>query len=149
MNSTSYNSTSGTGPQVDSGSAEATLRLIARLPAPQGLEDRVNAGLKSAPRTGRILQWPAALRPTGSWMRVAAAAAIVFVVTSGGWGIYMRGQPSQPARIIVMPAQAEDSPARAPCASRRRSTVLWSLNRRRGKLAMLRSAIFSRHLPSP
>jgi hypothetical protein len=106
MNSTSYNSTSGTGPQVDSGSAEATLRLIARLPAPQGLEDRVNAGLKSAPRTGRILQWPAALRPTGSWMRVAAAAAIVFVVTSGGWGIYMRVQPSQPARIIVMPPRA-------------------------------------------
>ncbi|MGC1462237.1 MAG: hypothetical protein WA802_08550 [Terracidiphilus sp.] len=103
MNSTSRNSTSGAPHERDSGSAEATLRLIARLPAPQGLEERVNAGLRSAPRTGRVLQWPNALRPTSSWMRGAAAAAIVFVVAGGGWGIYMRVQPSQPARVIAMP----------------------------------------------
>jgi hypothetical protein len=106
MNSISHNSTSGIAREAGSDSAEATLRLIARLPAPQGLEDRVNAGLKSAPRTGRILHWPAVLRPTGSWMRGAAAAAIVFVVAGGGWGIYTRVQPSQPARVIVMPSRA-------------------------------------------
>jgi len=103
MNSTSHNSTSGAPRERDSASAEATLRLIARLPAPEGIEDRVNAGLKSAPCTGRVLQWPAMLRPTSSWMRGAAAAAIVFVVAGGGWGIYMRVQPTQPARVIVMP----------------------------------------------
>jgi hypothetical protein len=40
-------------------------------------------------------------------MRGAAAAAIVFVVAGGGWGIYSRVQPPQASRVIVMPhAQA-------------------------------------------
>jgi len=103
MNSPTHNSTSHITTQQDAGSAEATLQLIARLPVPEGLEDRVKAGLKTVPRTGRILQWPASLRPTASWMRGAAAAAVVFVVAGGGWGIYVRVQPSQPARVIVMP----------------------------------------------
>jgi len=92
-----------------SGSADvdATLRLVATLPAPEGLEDRIHAKLRSAPRTGRILEWPAGMRSTGAWMRStamrsAAAAAIVFVVAGGGWGIYTRVQPS---RVIVMPAR--------------------------------------------
>lgn len=103
MSSTSHNSNPRIAPRPTSGSAEETLQLIARLPAPDGLEDRVNAGLKSAPRRGRILHWPASLRPTASWVRGAAAAAVVFVVAGGGWGIYMRVQPSQPARVLVMP----------------------------------------------
>jgi hypothetical protein len=86
---------------------EETLRLIASLPAPAGLEDRVQAGLRAAPGTARILYWPAALLPAsgmaGSWLRGAAAAAIVFVVAGGGWGIYSRVQPIQPARVLVMP----------------------------------------------
>lgn len=36
-------------------------------------------------------------------MRTAAAAAIVFVVVGGGWGVYSRVQHGQPARIIVLP----------------------------------------------
>jgi hypothetical protein len=36
-------------------------------------------------------------------MRGAAAAAIVFVVAGGGWGIYTRVEPAQPARVLVMP----------------------------------------------
>ena len=39
-------------------------------------------------------------------MRGAAAAAVVFVVAGGGWGIYTRVQPSQPAKVIVMPPRA-------------------------------------------
>jgi hypothetical protein len=93
-----------------SGDAEATLRLIASLPAPEGLEDRVQAGLRAAPRKARILHWPAALLPAsglaGNWMRGAAAAAIVFVVAGGGWGIYSRVQPSPAVKVIVMPARA-------------------------------------------
>jgi hypothetical protein len=83
-------------------SAEATLRLIASLPPPKGLEDRVRAGLAAAPRRGRILAWPAALKPQSAWMRSAAAAAIVFVVVGGGWGVYSRVQRTQPARVIVL-----------------------------------------------
>ena len=73
--------------------AEATLRLIANLPAPQGLQDRVIAGMRSAPRSGRVLSWSRLLNPTENWLRFAAAAAIVFVVIGGGWGVHSRIRP--------------------------------------------------------
>jgi hypothetical protein len=82
---------------------EETLRLIATLPAPEGLEDRVQAGLGAAPRAGRVLAWPVAAAAGGAWMRSAAAAAIVFVVAGGGWGIYSRVQPVLPASGAVAP----------------------------------------------
>lgn len=72
--------------------AEATLRLIAGLPAPDGLEKRVIAGLCSAPRSGRVIDWPSLLNPTENWFRSAAAAAIVFVILGGGWGVYSHVQ---------------------------------------------------------
>jgi hypothetical protein len=97
----SFSNDSGSG--AASSSVEATLRLIASLPAPAGLEDRVHAGLLAKQRTGRILSWPAALRPDSGWMRSATAAAIVFVVAGGGWGVYSRVQQPQPARVIVLP----------------------------------------------
>jgi hypothetical protein len=106
QNAYSYNSISATGPQAVSDSVESTLRLIARLPVPEGLERRVISGLNAAPRAVRVLHWPAALHPSRSWMRGAAAAAIVFVVAGGGWGVYTRVQPSQPARVLVMPPRA-------------------------------------------
>ena len=87
----------------DRDTGEDTLRLIAQLPSPEGLEDRVQAQLRAAPRRARVLSWPAALRSDSPWMRSAAAAAIVFVVAGGGWGVYSRVQPPQPARVIVMP----------------------------------------------
>jgi hypothetical protein len=98
----------------DSGSVEFenTLRLIAHLSAPEGLEERVEVGLRAAPRTAsgnaRILAWLEALRPARGWMRSslarsAAAAAIVAVVVGGGWGVYSRVQLNQPARVIAVP----------------------------------------------
>jgi hypothetical protein len=81
--------------------AEETLRLIARLPAPEGLEERVKAGLRSAPRMGQVLAWPSPM--VGGWLRTAAAAAIVFVVAGGCWGIYSRVQPGQPAKGVAGP----------------------------------------------
>jgi hypothetical protein len=36
-------------------------------------------------------------------MRSAAAAAIVFVVAGGGWGIYSRVQQPHSAKVIVIP----------------------------------------------
>jgi hypothetical protein len=38
-------------------------------------------------------------------MRSAAAAAIVFVVVGGGWGVYSRVQQPQAAKVITMPAR--------------------------------------------
>ncbi len=90
-------------------SGEETLRLIASLPAPEGLEDRVHAVLGAAPRNARVLAWPAdsrwSIRRQSGWMRSAAAAAIVFVVVGGGWGVYTRVQHGKPAKVIVMPAR--------------------------------------------
>jgi hypothetical protein len=85
------------------GPAETTLRLIARLPAPEGLEDRVHAGLLAAPRGGRVLAWPVSLNSASGWMRSAAAAAIACVVAGGGWGIYSHVQPGQSPRGIAGP----------------------------------------------
>jgi len=96
--------------RVPASEAEKTLRLVAGLPAPEGLSDRVQEGLRKAPR-GRLLEWPMALMP-GSWIqspafRGAAAAAIVCVVAGGGWRIYSHVQtPAAPtANVITMPAR--------------------------------------------
>jgi hypothetical protein len=93
---------------VDSG--EETLRLIAALPAPEGLVDRVQTRLRTAPRSSRILAWPLAFVPGGwgygSAVRGAAAAAIVCVVAGGGWRVHSHVQPGPSARVIVMPTPA-------------------------------------------
>jgi hypothetical protein len=90
---------------------EATLRMLASLPAPQGLEERVEASLRAVPQTAparaRILAWPTTLRLDNAWVRSslarsAAAAAIVAVVIGGGWGVYSRVQPAQSVRIITV-----------------------------------------------
>lgn len=91
--------------RIDSG--EETLRLIAGLPAPVGLVDRVQSGLRNAPQTGRVLRWRSLNRESG-WMhgglvRGAAAAAIVCVVAGGGWTVYSRVSPASTARVIEMP----------------------------------------------
>ena len=96
-----------------SSAAEETLRLIASLPAPEGLEDRLQvslrAGLRAAPRSARILAWPVALHPSSGLMRSAAAAAIAFVVAGGGWGVYSRVQSGQPAGVVVLPPRVSAS----------------------------------------
>jgi hypothetical protein len=92
-------------------SGEETLRLIASVPVPAGLEERVHKALRDAPRElrggGRVLAWPARFRAKitleSNWMRATAAAAIVFVVVGGGWGVYSRVQPGQAGKVLVMP----------------------------------------------
>jgi hypothetical protein len=100
MNSSPHNA-------MNAGSGDETLRLIAGLPAPAGLEERVHKALRAAPRSGRVLAWPARFRAKtaleSNWMRAAAAAAIVFVVVGGGWGVYSRVQPGPVGKVIVMP----------------------------------------------
>jgi hypothetical protein len=106
MNLFRDNSVGGIG---GSGGFEESLRVIARLPVPEGLEERVIAGVRTgagragAGRGARILDFPA-LRGSG-WMRGAAAAASVVVVAGGGWGVYSRVQRPQAAKVISMPAR--------------------------------------------
>jgi hypothetical protein len=72
--------------------AEKTLRLIAALPAPEGIADRVKYRLHAAPHKAGVISWPSSA--TGArWtqlsaMRGAAAAAIVFAVAGGVWEVY-------------------------------------------------------------
>jgi hypothetical protein len=92
-------------------SAEETLRMVAQLPAPDGLSARVQASLRTAPQ------------PTGStfsgvfgfsgWMhstamRTAAAAAIVCAVTGGGWQIYSHVQTSPAMQGVAVPARVDN-----------------------------------------
>lgn len=85
-------------------SAEETLRLIAGLPVPEGLEDRIDAALRSAPRRSRVFEWPAHFQPNRPWSRLAAAAAIALVVVGGGWGVYSRVEQQQAAKVVATPA---------------------------------------------
>lgn len=97
------NSQSAIGSQSNSDlvrDAEATLRLIANLPAPKGIEGRVISGLRSAPPSSNVLSWPRMLPPNDNWFRSAAAAAIVCVVVGGGWGIYSRVQSNNAKTVI-------------------------------------------------
>ncbi len=104
MNPNAHNPSTG---GAEPGSAEETLRLIASLPAPEGLELRVRMGLSTHTRPGRVLAWPMPIQPGGNWMRAAAAAAIVFVVAGGGWGVYSRVQPGPSAKMVVLPPRAQ------------------------------------------
>ena len=110
MNSNPHNAMA-----TDSGRdcGEATLRLIAGLPAPAGLEERVHKALRAVPRGGHVLAWPARFRAKAvlesSWMRATAAAAIVFVVVGGGWGVYSRVQPGPAGKVLVMPQPMPNS----------------------------------------
>jgi hypothetical protein len=91
-------------PQAD---AESTLRLIAQLPAPQGLEDRIRITLADAYRRkpGRLFFWPVSGAAGNAWLRSAAAAAIALVIVGGGWSISVRMQPWQRRHISVAPSQ--------------------------------------------
>ena len=84
--------------------AEETLRLVAKLPAPDGLVDRVQERLRTAPRRARVFEWPGTYRYAVA-MRGAAAAAIVLMVAGGGWSIYSHVQPLPAGPVVVAPAR--------------------------------------------
>ena len=90
------------------GSADETLRMMARLPAPQGLEERIQAALQAAPASRKVLAWP-----VNGWqsngLRTAAAAVLAFVVAGGGWGVCLYVQPA-----LSSSAHAEPSHLAAP-----------------------------------
>jgi hypothetical protein len=87
--------------------AFATLRAVAQLPAGEGLEERVKAGVSQRLRAG--LPVAAGHEEFGArgWMHSAAmrglaAAAIVLVVVGGGWGAARYGRrPATPQAVGV------------------------------------------------
>ena len=88
--------------------AEEILRVIATLPAPEGLVERVQLRLIAVPSRVTVFRWYGFNR--GGWMfspvlRGCAAAAIVLLVAGGGFAIYSRVQPSPNAKVIEMPAR--------------------------------------------
>jgi hypothetical protein len=103
MNANTHNPNQPAGDPA--GVADATLRLIATLPVPEGLEDRVHATLRSAQlsRRGSVLAWPVSERAGSSWMRTAAAAAIAFVIVGGGWSVYSHVPPGQSMPAAIAP----------------------------------------------
>ncbi len=92
--------------------AEETLRLIASLPAPGGIEDRVKAGVRAAHRQASVMSWPLSSSKKTRWtqasaMRAAAAAAIVFVVAGGGWEVYSHIQLAPAPTAVAAPQRGE------------------------------------------
>lgn len=90
--------------------AEKTLRLIASLPAPKGIEQRLKAGLHATPPRTQVILWPSAAGSRDGWihtsaMRAAAAAAIVFVVAGGGWEVFSH------IRVAPVPAAVAAPPS--------------------------------------
>ncbi len=86
MNSSSQNDFDRNAATID---AEHSLRLIASLPAPVGIEERVKCGLQDASSQTAVIAWPFIPRrgwAQVSYLRAAAAAAIVLMVAGGGWG---------------------------------------------------------------
>jgi hypothetical protein len=96
----------GNGAATVRGGAEETLRLIARLAAPAGLEGRVHHKLRTAPREARVLAWPMPAGTGREWMRAAAAAAIAFAIAGGGWSVYSRVQPRPAGGFTLAPHAA-------------------------------------------
>lgn len=96
---------------VEQSEAEKTLRLIASLPAPEGLAERVRGGLHAGRNAGsradgRVLQWPARMASSNlagarEWLRSTAAAAIVCVVAGGAWWIYSSVPPTAGSAVAA------------------------------------------------
>ena len=106
--------------------AERSLRLLASLPAPTGLEDRLKSGLRNASQHASPIPWPrsssgAARWAQSSYMRGAAAAAIVLIVVGGGWGVYSRFQPAPVPAAQVAPQPMSGSSGGFSTAGARRT----------------------------
>lgn len=83
--------------------AEETLRLVAKLPAPAGLEARIQETLDAEPAHAKVLRWPAERSGGSEWRRGAAAAALVAAIFGGTWVVYSHVQPSASFRAVEMP----------------------------------------------
>lgn len=121
MTSNSHNPMAPPSPR---NTGEETLRLIASLPVPSGLEDRIHTALRTAPRPARLLTWPTLPHLQSNWMRAAAAAAIVFVAAGGGWGVYSRLHRDQAGKTLAVPIHVTQPGGFSGAGAARTPTVL-------------------------
>jgi hypothetical protein len=104
--------------------AERSLRLIASLPAPVGIEDRVKSGLRGSPNQTGVIAWPLSSPNRAGWaqvsyFRAAAAAAIVLVVAGGGWGVYARFGPAPAPAAEAVPQRVDGGSGLSPAGAKR------------------------------
>jgi hypothetical protein len=110
--------------------AEQSLRLIASLPAPVGIEDRVKSGLHSHSSQTGVIAWPLSSSNRSRWaqasyLRAVAAAAIVFVVAGGGWGVYARFGPAPAPAAEAVPQRIDGGGGGlSPAGARRTPTTV-------------------------
>ena len=92
--------------------AEAALKRIAALRAPEGLADRIEAQLRVEARSAVVAprRSPLAGLFALGWMRMAASAAIALLVAGGGWAVaFQAGQTLEARqgaapRVVATPA---------------------------------------------
>jgi hypothetical protein len=109
--------------------AEETLRLLASLPAPQGIEDRVKSGVRAAHRQSSVMSWPHPSANKAAWtqvsaMRVAAAAAIVFVVAGGAWEVYSHIRLAAVPTAVAAPQHIDGGGGLSAAAAKRTPKTL-------------------------
>ena len=86
---------------------EQTLRMLAKLPPPDGLSARVQASLRTAPRRSSFFSFGNVFGLSG-WqqigaLRTVAAFGIVCVVAGGGWQIYSHVQTAPGTQGSAVP----------------------------------------------
>jgi hypothetical protein len=84
--------------------AEETLRLLAAMPAPEELTDRVHAGLTEAARTAPLKRGFWAYWLPAQRFQFAAAAALVLAVVGSTWTVYHRHPQAGAGAQTVHPA---------------------------------------------
>lgn len=93
---------------VNTTAMEQTLKLVAELPAPEGLAERVKARLAAVeadPQRGRLLDWPAPSRTRTRWLPGAMAAGLLAAVAIGGTLAYRWVVPAPVARTAPAAAR--------------------------------------------
>jgi hypothetical protein len=116
------------------GEFEETLRLIASLSVPEGLEERVQAGLhaetSTVSRRARILRWPVMHGCRTSRARQRRRRLLLWWSAAGGEFPRAFSRLSHPVQLRFLRAAPDKmdildkaaSPAPEPCALRKRST---------------------------
>jgi len=91
-----------------SGDPEATLRLLAQLPPPEGLADRVHRSLASAPDPAPSPRFWSLWLPAHR-LQFAGAAVLVTAMAVSSWTILESRRPSSPTAKTTVPRTAADS----------------------------------------
>ncbi|WP_263359999.1 hypothetical protein [Acidicapsa ligni] len=95
--------------------AEHTLRLLANLPPPEGLTDRIHHRLRFAPepRGMRFLNWRFLGQPAMG-LQFAGAALVLVALAGGSWSLYHRAGHVQ--AVVPQTGNSVSAPVNAPAS---------------------------------